>query len=75
MEQLQQNLTELAPWGLTYGQSIAILLGVLGVLFVWGVIGLMMRLAMSLIRAGCMLILVFGFGCAITMVFMNLTRN
>jgi len=74
MDQVQQSLSELTPWGLTYGQTLALLLGVLGVIFVWGVIGMFMRLAGAIIRAGCMLILIFGFGCAITLVVMNLTR-
>lgn len=74
MDGLQQFLNEMAPWGLTVGQSAAVLLASAGLVILWTALGMLLRLAGKVFRVGCALILIFACGCIATLIFMNLTR-
>lgn len=71
MDQLQQTLAQLTPWGLTVGQTVLLVLGVIAIFMVTGVIGFVLRLFGTLMRIGCLLVVVFGCGCGATMIIMN----
>lgn len=69
---LQQLLEQATPWGLTIGQTLAALLIAAGLIILWTMFGMVVRLAGTVFRVGCALILVFSCACGLTMVIANL---
>jgi hypothetical protein len=71
MNQLQDVLMQPTPWGLTIGQTVALVLGMVAIFVVASVLGFVLRIFGVFMRVGCLLVVLFGCGCGATMFLMN----
>ncbi len=72
---MEQFLAQPTIWGLTVGQTVAVLGASAVLVILWTVLGLVLRLAGTIIRVGCALILVLSCGCIATMLLTNLAKG
>ncbi len=71
MDQIPSLLDTMAPWGLTYGQTVVVVLITFGAMALWGVLAIVLRLGMTLLRVGCALLLLFACGIVTMLVLQN----
>jgi hypothetical protein len=72
---MEQFLAQPTIWGLTVGQTVAVLGVSAGLVILWTALGLVLRLAGTIIRVGCALILVLSCGFITSMVLVNLAKG
>jgi hypothetical protein len=72
---MEHFLAQPTIWGLTVGQTVAVLGAAAGLVILWTALGLVLRLAGTVIRVGCALILVLSCGCLASTVLVNLAKG
>ena len=75
MDQLTNALMQPTPWGLTIGQTIALILSMVAIFVVMSVLGFVTRIFGVFMRVGCLVVVLFGCGCGATMFLMNNLRR
>jgi hypothetical protein len=72
---MEHFLVQPTIWGLTVGQTIAVLGASAGLVILWTALGLVLHLAHTIIRVGCALILVLSCGCIASVLLVNLAKG